>query len=275
MRPPKAIASLFLALLLTLPVRATEGVRLSARHAVLLDADSMELLYEKEAHTPAPMASTTKIMTAAVVLSSLSVDTVVSVPPEAVGVEGTSAYLKEGERLTVLDLLYALLLGSANDAAVTLAVATDGSVSAFAAHMNEVARELGLTQTNFENPHGLPDEAHKTTAYELALITAYALRMPHFAEIVGTKRYRFRSSLREHTLTNHNRLLSFSEEAVGVKTGFTKKSGRCLVGAVRRDGTTLVSVTLSAPDDWRDHMTLWDYGFTLLGIPKTKTKTIS
>jgi D-alanyl-D-alanine carboxypeptidase len=221
------------------------------------------------------MASTTKIMTAAVVLSSLSVDTVVSVPPEAVGVEGTSAYLKEGERLTVLDLLYALLLGSANDAAVTLAVATDGSVSAFAAHMNEVARELGLTQTNFENPHGLPDESHKTTAYELALITAYALRMPRFAEIVGTKRYRFRSSLREHTLTNHNRLLSFSEEAIGVKTGFTKKSGRCLVGAVRRDGTTLVSVTLSAPDDWRDHMTLWDYGFTLLGIPKTKTKTIS
>ena len=275
MRSYKPLVSLFLALLLTFPVRAAEGVRPSARHAVLIDADSLEVLYEKEAHTPAPMASTTKIMTAAVVLSSLSVDTQVSVPPEAVGVEGTSAYLAAGERLRVLDLLYALLLGSANDAAVALAIATDGSVSAFVAHMNEAARALGLTKTSFQNPHGLPDEGHETTAYELALIAAYAMRMPLFAEIVGTKSYHFRSSLREHTFHNHNRLLSYSDEAIGVKTGYTKASGRCLVGAARRDGTTLISVTLCAPDDWRDHRALWDYGFDLLAIPTPKTKTIS
>lgn len=266
--------SLLLVLLFVLsalPVHAAPA--LSAARAILIDGDTGDVFFEKDADTAAPMASTTKIMTALAVLATLPLDQTVEVPPEAVGVEGTSAYLAAGELLTVKDLLHALLLGSANDAAVTLAIAADGSISAFAERMNRMARELGCTATQFKNPHGLPDEGHYTTARELALLTAYAMRLPAFAEIVARRTYRFRSSLSLHTVTNHNRLLSFSDEAVGVKTGFTKKSGRCLVGAARRDGTLLISVTLNAPNDWRDHMTLWEYGFRQLGIPKQEKRT--
>ncbi len=260
--------SLFSAVLLSLfsVTARTATPSVSAKHAVLLDAVGGDFLWEKDADTRVPMASTTKIATAIAVLEALPLEKTVTVPKEAVGVEGTSAYLTEGERLTVRDLLHALLLASANDAAITLAIACDGSVAAFSARMNRLADELSLKNTHFENPHGLPADAHYTTARELALLSAYAMHNPAFTEIVAKKHYTCQTSTQTRAFRNHNKLLSFSADAVGIKTGFTKASGRCLVGAANRDGALLISVTLSAPNDWNDHISLWNYGFSLLGL---------
>lgn len=246
--------------------RSASALSVSAKHAIVIDGDTCDVLWEKEADTPVPMASTTKIMTAIAVIEAIDPKTSFAVPKDAVGIEGTSAYLKEGEILTVYDLLHALLLSSANDAAVSLAIACDGSVSSFCARMNALAREIGLKSTHFENPHGLPAEGHYTTARELALLTAYAMHNPLFASIVNKKSYRCQTSLSTRSFSNHNKLLSLDKDAVGVKTGFTKTSGRCLVGAAKRDGVTLISVTLNAPNDWNDHRLLFAYGFSLFGM---------
>ena len=236
----------------------------SATGMVLYAPDADVFLAEKGADIPCPMASTTKIMTAVVVLDRCSLDETVTVPKEAVGIEGTSIYLFEGEVLTVRTLLFALLLSSANDAATALALHVAGSIPAFADLMNEKAAALGLTHTQFKNPHGLHDEAHYTTARELSLLTAHALKHPTFAEIVGTVRYTAPQSNTGATrlFLNHNRLLRTYEGAVGVKTGFTKSSGRCLVSAARRDGLLLIAVTLRDGNDWRDHTALFDWGFS-------------
>ena len=236
---------------------------ISAKSAILIDADSGRVLFEKDADTPMGMASTTKLMTALVALRLCDADKKISIPSEAVGVEGSSVYLVEGEVLTLAELLYALLLASANDAAVAIAVGTSGSVEDFSAEMNACARELGLTDTSFTNPHGLYDDGHYTTARELAVIAAEALREPLIAEIVGAQKATIPHDgvADKRLLVNHNKLLRTYEGAVGMKTGFTKKTGRCLVSAARRDGLTLIAVTLNAPDDWRDHSILLDYGF--------------
>ena len=263
----KSFFSLILSVIFILGIltRSTSAISLSARHAVLIDGETGDILFEKDADTPKPMASTTKIMTAITVIETLPVDAVISVASEAVGIEGTSAYLKEGEILTVCDLLHALLLSSANDAAVALALACDPTVAEFCGRMNALAKDIGLESTHFENPHGLPAEGHYTTARELAILSAYAMHNPTFASIVAKKSYRCRTSLTERTFSNHNKLLSFSKDAVGIKTGFTKTSGRCLVGAAKRDGVFLISVTLDAPNDWSDHAALFRYGFSLYG----------
>ena len=258
------ISTLFLALIfamlsLVLPAQA---LSLSAQSAVLIDARDGRVLYEKDADTPRPMASTTKIMTAVVALESCDVSEIIEIADEAVGVEGSSIYLQKGEHMTLLELLYALLLQSANDAAVAIAVGVGGSVGNFADMMNEKATSLGLTSTHFENPNGLDADGHVTTARELALLTAYALKNPIFAEIVAT--YKRKISGPNGTVrlvVNHNKLLNMYDGCVGVKTGFTKKSGRCLVSAACRESLTLVSVTLSAPDDWRDHTAMLNYGY--------------
>ena len=252
-------ALLFALLSLVLPAQA---LSLSAQSAVLIDARDGRVLYEKDADTPRPMASTTKIMTAVVALESCDVNEIIEIADEAVGVEGSSIYLQKGERMTLLELLYALLLQSANDAAVAIAVGVGGSVGNFADMMNEKATSLGLTSTHFENPNGLDADGHVTTARELALLTAYALKNPTFAEIVAT--YKRKISGPDGTVrlvVNHNKLLNMYDGCVGVKTGFTKKSGRCLVSAACRESLTLVSVTLSAPDDWRDHTAMLNYGY--------------
>lgn len=235
----------------------------SAKAALLMEAESGEILFEKHAHLPMGMASTTKIMTALVALEQKSPDTVISIPKEAVGIEGSSVYLIEGEKLSLRDLLYALLLSSANDAATAIAIAVGGSEKDFCALMNQKAKELGLRSTRFENPHGLYHEEHYTTAYELALITAHALSIPLFREIVSTytKKIPHDGIPDVRLLCNHNKLLKSYDGAIGVKTGFTKKTGRTLVSAAERDGMTLIAVTLDAPDDWRDHTAMLDYGF--------------
>lgn len=259
---------LVLSVFFSLSTSANENAELplptvSAKAVALIDLDG-RIVYANRAEERLPMASTTKIMTATVALESADPNERVTVTPDAVGIEGSSAYLMAGETFVMKDLLYALLLSSANDAAVAIAIHIDGSVEAFAERMNAKADELGLTSTHFTNPHGLDDEAHYTTALDLARLTAYALRNEQFAEIVSTVRYECPMSNGEGTrlFVNHNRLLRSYEGAIGVKTGYTKRTGRCLVSAAKRNGLTLICVTLGDPDDWKDHSALLDYGFS-------------
>lgn len=242
--------------------RSADTPKLSARSAVLIDGEG-HVLMAQNADTPLPMASTTKIMTALVALDAMPLDTIIKIPAEAVGVEGSSIYLTEGEELTLEELLYALMLESANDAAMAIAIAVAGSVDSFAELMNERAKALGLQNTHFDNPHGLDSETHRTTARELALIAAEAFKNSDFCRIAGTYRQTIRMGDDDgaRLLVNHNRLLHTYNGAIGGKTGFTKKSGRCLVTAAEREGLRLIAVTLSDPDDWQDHESMLDYGF--------------
>ena len=219
---------------------------------------------EVNARTRMPMASTTKIMTALVALEHCTdLSREIRIPAEAVGIEGSSVYLKTGEPLTMEQLLHALLLESANDAAAAIAIEIAGDIPAFAELMNETAQRLSLTDTHFTNPHGLDDADHYTTAYDLAQLACYAMENPDFARIAGT--YKTTIPLNDgdgtRVLINHNKMLKLYDGATGVKTGYTKKCGRCLVSAAERDGLTMIAVTLQAPDDWRDHAAMLDYGF--------------
>lgn len=237
---------------------------ISAKGAVLIEAQSGEVVLGKNENTQLPMASTTKIMTALVVLDTIDTATLVKIEPYMTNIEGSSIYLQEGEELTVLELLYALMLESANDAAVALAYTVGGSIEAFAEMMNEKALSLGLTSTHFTNPHGLDDNKHYTTPYELGVIAVNAMKNPVFKEIVSTYKKTIPLNGGEGTrvLINHNRLLRSYDGAIGIKTGFTKKCGRCLVSCAERDGVMLVCVTLNAPSDWQDHTKMLDYGFS-------------
>ena len=241
-----------LALLLVLP----RAGAVSARAAVVIDADTGETLFEQNADSRLPMASTTKIMTALVALGEGDLDRVYTVKPEYAAVEGSSMYLKAGETLSLRDTLYGLMLASGNDAAVAIA-GECGGMTAFVGKMNAKAAELGLTDTHFDNPNGLPSDTHYTTAHELAKITAAALKDPVFRQIVSTKS----CTVSGHALSNHNRLLSMYDGAIGVKTGFTRAAGRCLVSAAERNGRTIIAVTLNDPNDWNDHMEMLDAGF--------------
>ncbi|MBE6632184.1 MAG: D-alanyl-D-alanine carboxypeptidase [Ruminococcaceae bacterium] len=256
----KRAVSAFVAAILLFSLRAY-GVgndpAVSAEAAVLIDASSGKVLFEKNPRKKLPMASTTKIMTALIALETCEGDAEIRVPREAVGTEGSSVYLTEGEKFSITDLLHALMLESANDAAAALAVHCAGSLDAFAKLMNDKAKALGLSDTHFVNPHGLPDGEHYTTAYDLAMLTSFAYEVDGFNEIVSTYRYECGGRL----FINHNRLLKSYEGCIGVKTGYTKASGRCLVSAAERDGLRLIAVTLNAPSDWKDHKMMLDYGF--------------
>lgn len=242
----------------------TDDISISAASAILIDASSKRVIFEKDASSRRPMASTTKIMTALIALEAGDLARTVSVSEEAVGVEGSSVYLSSGDRLTLDDLIWALMLESANDAAAAIAIEVAGSVDGFAELMNKRAAELGLCDTHFTNPHGLDDEAHYTTARDLSMLAAYALKDPTFREIVSTYKHSINVGDETRSLLNHNKLLKQYDGAIGVKTGYTKRSGRCLVSAAERDGVELIAVTLDAPDDWNDHRIMLDYGFELL-----------
>ena len=254
------------------PVFKAGDISVSAKSAVLC-TDSGILLYEKQADVPLPMASITKVMTAITVLDTLGVkDTAdaealkkeVNVEKASVGIEGSSVYLKENERVTLEMLLYSLMLESANDAASAIAVAVGGSEESFVAAMNEKARSLRMESTVFKNSHGLSDEGHYTTARDYARLMAYAIDNPVFCQIISTRKAVFPSADGEMTrvLTNHNRLLTTYKDMIGGKTGYTKVSGRTLVTAAERNGTRLICVTINAPDDWNDHVSLFENGFS-------------
>ena len=240
-------------LLFTVPAGA-----ISAQKAILLDESTERVLYEKDANSRSLIASTTKIMTALIICEQCNVLDRMKIPKEAVGIEGSSIYLREGEVLTLQELLYGLMLHSGNDAAVALAIYCGGTVEGFAQLMNDKARQLGLTGTHFENPNGLDSPGHYSTARDLAVLTAYAMQNPIFAQTVSTKNVR----IGQRSLTNHNKLLWRVEGADGVKTGFTKAAGRILVSSATRDGRRLICVTINDGNDWADHATLLEEGFT-------------
>ena len=231
---------------------------ISAQKAILMDAQTGRVLYEKNADSRGLIASTTKIMTALIICEQCNVLDRVRIPKEAVGVEGSSMYLTEGEVLTVQELLYGLMLRSGNDAAVALAIYCGGTVEGFSELMNDKARRLGLYNTHFENPNGLDSPGHYSTARDLAVLTAYAMNNPIFQKTVSAKTVR----IGQRSIQNHNKLLWSLEGADGVKTGFTKAAGRILVSSVVRDNRRLVAVTMNAPDDWDDHKRLINDGFT-------------
>lgn len=234
-----------------------------AGSAIVIDAESRSVLFEKNADMIRGMASTTKIMTALVAIENCLPTEEFAIPKEAIGVEGSSVYLLEGEKLTLQELLYCLLLESGNDAAVAIAICVGGSIEAFADMMNARAEELGLTDTHFSNPHGLSDYEHHTTARELAIITAEALKYPLFEEIVATKSFKVRYDGTENgrVLSNHNKLLNSYEGCIGVKTGYTEKDGKCLVSAAEKDGLRVIAVTLDDPSPTAAHTELLNAAF--------------
>ena len=236
---------------------------ISAQSAVLIEAYSGRVLYEKNADEKRSMASTTKIMTALLAIESERLDEVVEVTQEMVQVEGSSIYLKPGDKLTLRSVVYGLLLESGNDAANVIALTLAGSQERFAEMMNERAAQLGMKNTNFVTPSGLDDEEHYTTAYDMALLGSVAMRNDEFAAIASQKSatVEFIEPARKRTFYNHNRLLLELDGCNGVKTGFTKKSGRCLVSSCERDEILLIAVTLNAPNDWSDHKKMMEYGF--------------
>ncbi|MFB0921409.1 MAG: D-alanyl-D-alanine carboxypeptidase family protein [Oscillospiraceae bacterium] len=229
-----------------------------AEAVILVQADTGQILYSKNADSHMLIASTTKIMTALVVLDKCDPDEQVKILPEYTKVEGSSMYLKAGESYTVRDLLYGMLLVSGNDAATALACHCGGSIEGFAEMMNEKSRKMGLTNSSFKNPHGLDADGHYSSAEDLAAITCEAMKNELFAKIVSTKTY----TVGEQTYMNHNKLLWNYEGCMGVKTGYTMAAGRSLVSCAERNGLRLVCVTLSDSDDWNDHEKLYDWAFS-------------
>ena len=249
------MAALLMAAILFFPV---EVFAVSAECAIVMDASTGRVLYERKADERSLIASTTKIMTALVICEQCNVLDRMRIPKEAVGIEGSSMYLREGEILTIQELLYGLMLQSGNDAAVALAIYCGGTVEGFAELMNDKARQLGLDGTHFVNPNGLDSPGHYSTARDLAALAAYAMENPIFAQTVSTKSIK----VGQRYLTNHNKLLWRIDGADGVKTGFTKAAGRILVSSAIREGRRLVCVTINAPDDWNDHSALLEDGFS-------------
>lgn len=230
---------------------------ISAEAAILMDGESGRILYEKDAHTPRLIASTTKLLTALVAVESTpDLEREIEVKPEYQA-EGSSMDLKVGETLTLRELLYGLLLASGNDAALAIAGGCAGTVETFVGWMNEWAQDLGMEDSHFANPNGLDDAEHYSTAYDMALLAQAVLKNETLREMVATRSI----TVAGRSLTNHNKLLWQYEGCTGMKTGYTEAAGRTLVSCAVREGQTLICVTLKDRDDWRDHAALFDYGF--------------
>ncbi len=254
-------------LLLCCSRQSVKAVDVSAEAGIVYHPATQQVLWERSSDEKLLIASTTKIMTALIALERCDLTETVTVTAEMANVEGSSMYLQVGQDYTVEELLYGLMLASGNDAATALAIHTAGSEAAFAELMNSKARELGLENTSFENPHGLDGTLHYSTAYDMARLAACAMDDPDFQKIVGTRH----TTIKGLTYVNHNRLLWQCEGVIGVKTGYTKAAGRTLVTCCEREGERLICVTLSDPDDWKDHKALYDWAYqtyrvrTLLG----------
>lgn len=238
---------------------------ISGKSAVVINHDTKEVIFEKNGKEKISMASTTKIMTSIIAVESGKLDCVVEAVRDST-VEGTAIGIRKGDKFTLRTLVYAMLLESGNDAAVLVAEYLAGSEEEFARIMNKKADEIGMTSTNFVTASGLDDPEHYTTAYDMALLGSYAVENPVFRQICSAKTYtaQYISPKISATYSNHNRLLRSYEGVFGIKTGFTKKSGRCLVSACEKEGTTLIAVTLNAPDDWNDHIKMYDYGYSVV-----------
>lgn len=254
------------------------GVSVSARCAVLYCANNNSVVFEKNAYKKMSMASTTKIMTSLIALENAQANDKEVVFTKEMIAEGSSMYLKEGYRLRLSDLAVGMMTVSGNDAANAAAVSIAGSVDEFSKLMNEKAEQIGMNSTNFVTPSGLDDDNHYSTAYDMALLMNYALSNSSFAELTAKKTAEV-TFIQPKDMTisyrNHNRLLSLYQYCTGGKTGFTKKSGRCLVTSAEKDGVCLIAVTLNAPDDWNDHINMYSYGFSRLTAVKNADKNFS
>jgi len=248
-------------LLITVYTSEVYALEVSARSAILIEAETGKILYAENAHEKLPMASTTKIMTALVALEQGNTGDTVTVDASAYGTEGSSIYLHLEEEIALKDLLYGLMLSSGNDAAVAIAVHIGGGTQAFAEIMNKKALELGAYNTNFVTPNGLHDDAHYTTAYDLARIAAEAMKNNEFRQIVSTEYYRAETGEIARTFKNKNRILWEYAGGTGVKTGYTKAAGRCLVFAAEQEGMELIGVVLNCPNMFEDAKAMLDYGF--------------
>ena len=239
---------------------------ISAECACVIESKTGKVLFDKNKDMRHAMASTTKIMTGIIALEEADADEIVTMSITASKTEGSSIYLEPGEKIYMRDLVYGLMLNSGNDAAVAIAEHISGTPAEFCRKMNEKADELGLSDTNFKNPNGLYEEGHFTTAHDLARLTQYAMKSKEFREIVSTKEKKIilAEPARELYFSNHNKLLWDYNGAIGVKTGYTTDTGRCLVSAAEKNGTTLYCVTLDAPGDWSDHTKMLDYCFSKL-----------
>lgn len=230
-------------------IKHIDGNADSNTSEIVMELNSKRILYESNAYDKKYMASTTKILTAIVIIENCNLDDVVTVTKQSVGIEGSSIYLEEGEKLSVKDLLYGLMLRSGNDCAETLALHCSDSIEAFAELMNLTAKTIGAKNSNFVNPHGLHNDEHYTTAYDLALISCYAMKNNDFREIVSTKSVNIPFSTRDcnRHLVNKNKMLNEFDGSTGIKTGYTKKAGRCLVSSCKRNGMELICVVLNCP----------------------------
>ena len=252
-------------------VNAYGGVntpQVNALSAVLIDGDTGRILWGKDENEPMAMASTTKIMTAIVTLENADISQKITVSKNATLAPPDKMHLVSGEELTIEQLLYALLMQSSNDAAVAIAESVGGSVENFCAMMNNKAKELGCKDTEFVTPNGLDKGNHHSTAYDMALIGAYAIKNREFMRISNTKNISFSSSKKSYSIVNKNQLLNTYNGAIGIKTGFTGKAGHCFVGAAKRDDVTLVSVVLASgwgtagkAKKWQDTVKILNYGF--------------
>lgn len=245
---------------------AAEEPQVSGKSVILVEAQSGRIVYAKNEKEKLPMASTTKIMTALLAAEAGDLERKITVTKDMLQVEGTSMGLLPGDTVTLEGLIYGMLLQSGNDAANVTALTLGGSKEHFADLMNAKAQSLGMKNTNFITPSGLDAEGHYSTAEDMSILARAALNNPVFSAVCAkaTAKVEYGNPPYMRTMTNHNKLLKMYDGTIGVKTGFTKKSGRCLVSAARRDGVTLVAVTLNDPNDWDTHMTLFDYGFGVL-----------
>lgn len=237
----------------------------SGQSAILMEQESGRVLYEKDAHKQLRIASITKIMTAILAIESGKMEENVTVSSNAFGTEGSSLYLRLGEKIKLEDLVYGLMLRSGNDAAVAIAEHVGGSLEGFVYLMNQKAKEIGMDKTVFSNPHGLDDhEEHYSTSYDMALLTRYAMKNEQFREISGTKSYRApqEGEKWDRIWQNKNRLLTqLYKYSTGGKTGYTKRAKRTLVSTATKEDVHLIAVTLNAPSDWQDHMNMFNWGF--------------
>ncbi|WP_042458011.1 D-alanyl-D-alanine carboxypeptidase family protein [Neobacillus dielmonensis] len=266
-----------LLLAVNIPQKAKAEVSVSAASAVLMEQKSGRILFEKEAHKQRRIASITKIMTAIIAIESGKMEQYVPISEKAVRAEGSSIYLKPGTKMKLKDLVYGLMLRSGNDSAVAIAEYIGGSVDGFALLMNQKAREIGMLDTHFSNPHGLDDsDNHYSTAYDMALLTRYAMQNKTYQKIAGTKVYRTDNPSEnwEYVWRNKNRLLTKYKYATGGKTGYTKLAKRTLVTTASKGDMNLIAVTLNGPDDWNDHITMYESGFKSYDMAEVLTKGI-
>lgn len=258
----KKVFFVFILIMLSTKITSVQAISTSATSAILMDLDGGRILYAEEIHNQRSVASISKVMTAIVSIENKNIEDKVTIGEEINTAYGSGIYIKSGEELTMKDLLYGLMLRSGNDAALAIAHHTAGSVEKFVVKMNEKAKEIGMTNSIFNNPSGLDQEkGNFSTAYDMALLMRYAYQNETFRTIMGTKQYKLTTNKNTYVWTNKNKLLNLYKYTTGGKTGFTEKARRTLITTASKDDLNLVVVTLNDGNDWQDHMDLFDYGF--------------